>query len=142
MKGQRGKRAVYVIRSKKGLLAKTHWQRTLQAYPTTLITTVREKLQRKMAGITEKFNTNSRYFGYWTGDDKDRIYIYVQKKKLLIDLCISSDYATTLKKQGFKVKPRDNFQGQKGWLTGWQVPHSTNNIEGVVKWLCKAFEGK
>ncbi len=40
MKGQRGKRAIYVIRAKKGLLAKTHWHRTLQAYPTSLITLV------------------------------------------------------------------------------------------------------
>ena len=140
MKGQRGKRAIYVIRAKKGLLAKTHWHRTLQAYPTSLITLVREKLQKKIPGITEKFNSNSRYFGYWIGDDKDRVYIYVQKKKLVIDLCISSDYATALKKQGFKVKPRDNFQGQAGWLTGWYVPHSTTKVDYVVNRLCKAFE--
>jgi len=140
MKGQRGKRAIYVIRAKKGLLAKTHWHRTLQAYPTSLITLVREKLQKKIPGVTEKFNSNSRYFGYWIRDDKDRVYIYMQKKQLVIDLCISSDFATTLKKQGFKVKPRDNFQGQKGWLTGWQVPHSITKIDFVATQLCKAFK--
>jgi len=140
MKGQRGKRAMHVIRAKKGLLAKTHWQHALYGYPTLLIALIREKLQEKMPGITEKFNSKAHYFGYWLGDDKDRIYIYVQKKKLIIDLCISSDNEIALKQQGFKVKPRDNFQCQQGWLTGWHIPHSAGNHDQIVKWLCKAFE--
>ena len=140
MKGQHGKRAIHVIRAKKGLLAKTHWQRTLQAYPTSLITLVREKLQKKIPGITEKFNSNSRYFGYWNGDDKDRIYIYVQKKNIVIDLNIELSCVSELEKEDFVIKPRDNFQGQAGWLTGWQVPHSTTKIDFVVTQLCKAFE--
>jgi len=141
MKGQRGKKGTYVIRAKRGLLNDTTWRRTLKDYPTSLICLIRERLLKKIPGLTEKFNSNSRYFGYWIGDDKDRVYIYVQKEQLVIDLCISSDFTTTLNKQGFRVKTRDNFQGQKGWLTGWQVPHSTNKIEAVMKWLCKAFEG-
>jgi len=140
MKGQRGKKGTYVIRAKKGLLNDTTWWRTLKDYPTSLICLIRERLLKKIPGLTEKFNSNSRYFGYWIGDDKDRVYIYVQKEQLVIDSCISSDFATTLKKQGFKVKPRDNFQGQAGWLTGWQVPQSTTDADSVVKWLCKAFE--
>lgn len=141
MKGQRGKKGTYVIRAKRGLFEDTVWKRALQGYPTSLVCSIREKLLKNIPGITEKFNSNSRYFGYWIGDDKDRIYIYVQKQKLVIDLCISSDFATTLKKHDFKVKPRDNFQGQAGWLTGWYVPHSTTNVDLVVNWLCKAFEG-
>ena len=142
MKGQRGKKGIYVIRAKRGLLNDTIWRCTLKNYPISLICLIRERLLKKIPGLTEKFNSNSRYFGYWTGDDKDRVYIYVQKKQLVIDLYISN-YATTLKKQGFKIKPRNNFQGQKGWLTGWHVPHSisTKKLSEAVKCLCKAFEG-
>ena len=140
MKGQRGKKGTYVIRAKIGLLSNLAWRRTLKDYPTSLICLIRERLLKKIPELSEKFNSNSRYFGYWIGDDKDRVYIYVQKEQLVIDLCISSDFATALKKQGFKVKPRDNFQGQAGWLTGWQVPHSTTKIGFVVTQLCKAFK--
>ena len=140
MKGQRGKKGIYVIRAKRGLLNDTIWRCTLKNYPISLICLIRERLLKKIPGLTEKFNSNSRYFGYWIGDDKDRVYIYVQKEQLVIDLCISSDFATTLNKQGFRVKARDNFQGQKGWLTGWQVPQSTTDADCVVNWLCKAFE--
>jgi len=140
MKGQRGKKGTYVIRAKRGLLNDTTWRRTLKDYPTSLICLIRERLLKKIPGLTEKFNSNSRYFGYWIGDDKDRVYIYVQKEQLVIDLCISSDFATTLNKQGFRVKARDNFQGRAGWLTGWQVPQSTTDVNFVVNSLCKAFE--
>ena len=140
MKGQKGKKGIYVIRAKRGLLSDRTWRRTLKGYPTSLICQIRERLLKKIAGLTEKFNSNSRYLGYWIGDDKDRVYIYVQKEQLVIDLCISSDFATTLNKQGFRVKARDNFQGQKGWLTGWQVPQSTTDVNFVVNWLCKAFK--
>ena len=140
MKGQKGKKGKYIVRAKRGLLNNTTWRRTLKDYPTSLICLIRERLLKKISGLTEKFNSNSRYFGYWIRDDKDRVYIYVQKEQLVIDLCISSDFATTLNKQGFRVKTRDNFQGQKGWLTGWQVPQSTTDADRVVNWLCKAFK--
>ncbi len=140
MKGQRGKKGTYVIRAQRGLLNDMTWRRTLKDYPTSLICLIRERLLKKIPGLTEKFNSNSRYFGYWIGDDKDRVYIYVQKEQLVIDLCISFDFATTLNKQGFRVKTRDNFQGQAGWLTGWHVPHSAEDLEQIVHWLCKAFK--
>ena len=140
MKGQRGKKGIYVVRANKGLLSRTHWQPDLHGYPISLISLIREKLQKKQPGITEKFNSNSHYFGYWLGDNKDRVYIYVQKKQLVIDLSISPDFVTAIKRQGFKVKSRDNFQEQNGWLTGWQVPQSTANVDLVINWICKAFE--
>ena len=140
MKGQRGKKGIYVIRAKRGLLNDTIWRCTLKNYPISLICLIRERLLKKIPGLTEKFNSNSRYFGYWIGDDKDRVYIYVQKKQLVIDLCISSDFTTTLNNQEFRVKARDNFQGQAGWLTGWQVPQSTTDADSVVNGLCKSFE--
>jgi len=90
--------------------------------------------------VTEKFNNRLRYFGYWTGTDKDRIYIYVQKKNLRIDLYISRDFESEIRNIGFKVNYVNNYQGRAGWLTGWQIPHSTTKVETIMKWLCKAFK--
>ena len=140
MKGQRGKKGTYVICAKRGMLSNQTWQGTLKNYPTSLIRLIRGSLQKKMPRLSEKFNSNSRYFGYWIGDDKDRAYIYVQKHNLVIDLHIESSYVSELEKEGFVIKPRDNFQGQAGWLTGWHVPHDTKKICVVIKWLLKAFE--
>jgi hypothetical protein len=33
----------------------------------------------------------------------------------------------------------DLSQMYKAWLTDWRVPHNTENIETVMKWLCMAF---
>ena len=140
MKGQRGKKGTFVIRAKRGMLSDTTWRRTLKDYPTPLICQIRERLLKKIPGLSEKFNGNSRYFGYWIGDDKDRVYIYVQKQNLVIDLHIEPSYVSELEKEGFVIKQRDNFQGQAGWLTGWHVSHDTKKISVVIKWLLKAFE--
>jgi len=140
MKGTRGKKGKYLVYAKKGLLKDSVWKRTLKDYPTDFACSIREQLLKKVPGLTEKYNTNSRYFGYWIGADKDRIYIYVQKKDLRIDLCIGQDSEADLNKAGFKVRFTNNFQGQKCWLTGWRVPHNTKNIKTVMTWLLKAFK--
>jgi hypothetical protein len=139
MKESRGKKAKYLVRAEKGVLKDSVWKRTVKGYPTELLCSIREQLHKKVPGLTEKFNTNSRYFGYWTGADKDRAYIYVQKKGLRIDLCISSKSETDLRKAGFEVRYVKNFQGRARWLTGWCVPPTTTNIRTVMKWLLKAF---
>ena len=141
MKEQRGSPPRHLTRAERGLLNDRVWQRTLQGYPTSLLCSIRQILRKKVPGITESFNTNSRYFGYWVGTEKDTAYIHVQKKKLRIDLCISRDFEAAIRKAGFKIRYSHNFQGRAGWLTGWQVPHSTDNIGTVMKWLCKAFLG-
>jgi len=141
MKEKRGKQAKYVICAEKGLLKSSVWKRKLKDYPTDLVCSIREQLLKKVPGLTEKFNRNSRYFGYWTSadKDKDKAYIYVQKKDLRIDACISQDLEPDLQKAGFEVRYVNNFQGKVDWLTGWRVPHNTTNIKTVVKWLLKAF---
>lgn len=140
MKGQRGKKPKYLIRAERGLINDHIWQRALQGYPTSLLCSIRQELLKEVPGITESFNTNSRYFGYWVGTDEDKVYIYVQKKKLRIDLCLGRDFESFIRNDGFIIKYSDNYQGRNGWLTGWQVPHSTTDVKTVLKWLCKAFE--
>jgi len=140
MKENRGKQAKYLVCAEKGLLKDSVWKRTLKDYPTDLVCSIREQLLKKVPGLTEKFNTNSRYFGYWAAtDETDRVYIYVQKKGLRIDLYISTKCEADLRKSGFEVRYVNNFQERAGWLTGWRVPHNTTNIKTVVKWLLKAL---
>ena len=142
MKARRGKKSEQPIRAEKGLLGDSVWRRTLQGYPTSLLCLIRQRLQKEIPGITESFNTNSSYFGYWVGEKKDRAYIYVQKKRLRIDLSISRDLETDIRRDGFEIHYVNNFQGRAGWLTGWQVPHSTDKIEAIIKRFCMALEGE
>ncbi len=76
---------------------------------------IRKGLAKAIPELSEKFNTSSLYFGYNVGEDEDRAYIYVQKENLVIDLHIEPSYVSELEKEGFVIKPRDNFQGQAGW---------------------------
>jgi len=131
-------KAKYLVYAKIGLVDDRIWEGPLENYPTDLVCSIRKQLMKNIPGLTEKFNTNSRYFGYSTGTDKDRAYIYVQKKGLRIDLHISRDFEANLKEEGFEVHFVNNFQGRAGWLTGWRVPYTTS-IERVMKWLLKAF---
>jgi len=136
MKANRGKKPKYLVCAEMGLVDDSVCEGPLKNYSTDLVCSIREQLMDKVSGLTEKFNTNSRYFGYSTG--KDRAYIYVFKRDLRIDLDISRDYEADLKEEGFEVRFTNNFQGRAGWLTGWRVPHTTN-IERVMKWLLKAL---
>lgn len=128
-----------VILSEKGLVNGSVWESEMKDYPTTLVCLIRERLVKEMPAINEKVNTYGHYFGYWKDQDEDRAYIYVQKKGLRIDLCINRDNEKAIKETGFEIHFVNNFQGRKGWLTGWRVPHNTENIETVMKWLCMAF---
>ena len=116
-----------VIMAEVGLLKDSVWEPALLNYPTGLICSIRKRLLSKIPGITEKFNKRSRYFGYWTGTDKDRVYIHVQKKGLRIDLCIDRKFETDLRKAGFEVKFVNSFQGRADWLTGWHVTESADH---------------
>jgi len=138
---KRPNRSKNVILADVGLLKDSVWKQALEGYSTSLVSSIRKKLLSEIPKIAEKFNTNSLYFGYWTGTDKDRAYIYVQKKGLRIDLCISRKFEKDLRKAGFEVRCVHNFQGRTGWLTGWKVPHSTKDVNLVVQWLCAAMKG-
>jgi hypothetical protein len=129
-----------VTMAERGLLEESVWKDTLRECPLELISSIRTSLPEKVFGLNEKFNCSSRYFGYWVGSDKDRAYIYIQKKNLRIDLCIGREFEEDIRRDGFKVNYVNNYQGRLGWLTGWQVLHSTNKVEAVMKWLQKAFD--
>jgi len=124
----------------KGLMPEDDYQKALKGYPTALVCFIRAAIVERVTGLTEKFNPKQRYFGYCVKNDSDKAYIYVQKKKLVIDLCIDQRFAKEIEGEGFAVRPRDNFQYKARWLTGWEVPQSTLNIGPIIKYFCEAFK--
>lgn len=111
----------------------------LQKYASEPLRYIRQQLAAKCSNLREKFNPRSRYLGYSVGGS-DAAYIYIQKKRLLIDLKLSSDIADEIRSRGFKVQPRNNFQGRNGWLTGLIVPYDCFNRDDVVDLLLEALD--
>ncbi len=147
--GKKRRRSENIVSAEEGLLKNevviNILKKYLKAPEIEYVCSLRKSLDnKKIAGLTEAFNKKSRYFSYWKGKDKDRVYIYVQKKCLRIDLCIKNKDKNEreILNEGFKVKFVNNFQGKAGWLTGWYVPYSTKNINVVVKYLSNALGGK
>jgi len=145
-----------IFKAKIGLLPKTYWQSDLRDYPIKLLRTIRKQLEKSVPRLTEKFNPTTpslRYFGYRIKKSKsisdiskkayseDKAYIYVRPKMLKIDLKIDPGFANDIEGDGFEVRPKTNYQAQADcWVTGWKVPHSTDDIATVMKWLCKALK--
>jgi hypothetical protein len=145
-----------IFKAKIGLVPETYWQSDLSNCPTHLLCTIRKLLEEAVPGLTEKFNPTTpslRYFGYRVKKSKDindiskkaysedKAYIYVKPERLEIDLKINPKFINDIRQDGFEVRPKTNYQARTDWVTGWQVPHLTNNVEAVMKWLSKAFAG-
>ena len=137
---QRTRSGNEIVQTNIGLLEDTAWKFEFCPYPLELFCSIRGALAETVQGLAEKFHPKLRYFGYRVGASKERAYIYILKKKLIIDLCISPAFISEIRRDGFEVRPRNNFQGQRGWLTGWEVPQSIRDIKPVLKWLCKALK--
>jgi len=141
MKKIHGKKGMYLIypTNGTGLVEDYKWEKYLDKYPDVLLKQIRKDLSERLPKLNEKFNYKSKYFGYCVKDEKDKLYIFVQKNDLCILLDISRDYEEEIRSAGFKIRHWHNFQGRNGWLTGWYVPHSTTNVHVVMKHLLRAF---
>jgi len=129
-----------VVESGTGLLADEDWQPGLEGYPVELVCRIRRDLARRLPNLREKFNRNSRYLGYGLVGGADRAYIYLQKKGLVIDLCLDPKLAKEIEALGFQVKSRENFQGRTGkWITGWRIPPDFEAETSVTNWLWRAL---
>ena len=82
------------------------------------ISNIRKNLFQKIPFLREKINKNSKYFGFKVDNNKDSIYIYLQNKKMIMDIDISKEYKNWFIKRGFTIKERDNYQQKAGWITG------------------------
>ena len=130
-----------VVIADAGLLPDEILWDVLKDYPQELVAGLRKRLTADCPKLREKFNRKSRYLGYSNGGS-DAIYVYVRKKDLLIDIRLSADLADDLRRAGFEVQPRDNFQAKRGWLTGLIVPHDTDKADDVAKLAIEALSSQ
>lgn len=70
-----------------------------------------------------------------------RIHAYVQRKQLILDVKMSNEEAESLRLQGLRVVPRNNYQAKNGWLAGVMVPHDTDKLDIIVGLACAALTG-
>ena len=127
---------------REGLLPEEALRDALRGYPTGLILHLRGCLAKACPGLREKLNPNSRYLGYGLLDGSDDLYVYVQKRGLVIDIRLPADRAGDLRRLGFRVRPRDNYQAKAGWLTGLRVPHDTGKRQDVVALAVEALRAE
>ena len=97
------------------------------------ILALRNSLVSEFPNICEKVNYKSPYLGYSNDNQSDALYVYLQKKKMVIDMRVSKEEAENLREKGVTVKPRNNFQNKAGWLTGVSVPYDSDKLDVVVE---------
>lgn len=114
-------------------------RQTLKSYPLELVFRLRDRLISAFPMLREKLNPRSRYLGYANGLQSDAVYVYLQKKRLLLDIRVSNEEAENLRKRGFTVIPRNNYQCRAGWLTGVMVPHDTDKLDIIVDLVSSAL---
>ncbi len=129
-----------VTADKGGLLPDEMIADALRGYPVDLVRRLRKDLLAACPSLGEKLNRNSRYLGYARGNRSDALYVYVQKKRLLLDLRIPKEREEELRRQGFQIRPRDNYQSKSGWLTGLIVPVDTDDLPEVTGLALEALQ--
>jgi hypothetical protein len=95
------------------------------------ISNIRKNLFQKIPSLREKINKNSKYFGFKVDKNKDSIYIYLQNKKMIMDIDISKEYKNWFIKRGFTIKERDNYQQKAGWITGIIFNYDCNKSDEI-----------
>ena len=112
----------------------------LRGYPQDSILQLRRRLKEACPDLREKHNATGQYFGYAVGMRPDALYIYVQKKGLVLDLDMSRSRMEGIAAMGFEIRPRDNFQHRQGWLTGLRVPDGSDRLDAVLNLALEALE--
>ena len=130
-----------VVIADTGLLPEEFLWDVLKGYPQEVVGGLRKRLAADCPKLREKINRSSRYLGYSNGGS-DAVYVYVRKNDLLIDMRVSADLSDDLTRLGFEVRPRDNFQAKRGWLTGLIVPHGTDKLGDIAKLAIEALSGE
>ena len=132
-----------VITADAGLLDTPTIQEKIPGRPLDLAFRIRDQLASRFPELREKLNCNSRYLGYTNGRGSDALYVYIQKKQLLLDIRVSKEEAENLRNKGVTVVPRNNYQSKAGWLTGVLIPHDTRpgKLQPILELAVLALEG-
>ena len=123
----------YIVNSDEGAKGLTDIKQKLIIYPLEFVLALRNRLASEFPNLYEKVNYKSPYLGYSNGNQSDALYVYLQKKKMVIDMRVSKEEAENLRENGVTVKPRNNFQGRAGWLTGVSVPYDSDKLDVIVE---------
>jgi hypothetical protein len=130
-----------LLTSDAGLVAEDRWDRALAMYDLTLIREIRTRLAKRVDNLNEKVNVGrSPYFSYSAGNGTDAVTLWLQMEVLIVDVRLSPSHATDLRRMRYEVRPRNNWQGGAGWLTGWRIPLDTKDIKNIVDWLAAALD--
>jgi hypothetical protein len=130
----------YLIKGEEGLAEINTIKLKLQGYPLDLAFQIRSQLAAHFPALREKLNFNSNYLGYSNGNQSDALYVYIQKKQLVLDIRVSKEEVERLRNQGVRVNPRNNFQSKAGWLTGVSLPHDSDKLNVVMELALLALE--
>ena len=117
-------------------------RRALNEFPPeiqALALRLRRELKRRFKSLREKYNTHTKYLGYAKGTNSDALYVHIQKSKLVLDIRVARRRAAELRRQGLQIRPRNNYQGRAGWLTGVCVLPDTDRLEVIVNLAVEAL---
>lgn len=115
-------------------------KQSLPGYPLNQVAIIRNKLNSEIARLQEYLNRKGRYLAYSNGTQSDALYVHIQKKRLVLDIRVSKEEAEELRRHGFDVNPKNNYQGKAGWLTGVSVPHNSDKLNVVIQLAMSALE--
>lgn len=101
-----------------------------------------ELLRQLKASVPElrvKYNRRGKYLGFAAGKESDAAYVHIQKRGLVVDVRVSVERGEDLKRQGFRITPRNSYQGRAGWLTGVRVPTDTRELAPILEVVKEAL---
>ena len=104
------------------------------------INKLRYYLIESFPNLREKVNKNSKYFGFGVDENHDVFYIYLQKKKMILDINIPNLSIDDLIESGLTVVERNNYQARSGWTTGIHIDYNCNTFDTIKKLATKAIK--
>ena len=103
------------------------------------INMLREKLIIRFPDLREKVNKSSQYFGFATGNSSDSLYLYLQKKRMVMDINIPRSMEEKLLTKNFTIIERRNYQYKMGWITGVRIDYDCRQIEDIFEIAIQAL---
>ncbi len=95
------------------------------------INKLRNELLNIFPNLREKLNKSSKYFGFGIDKSSDVFYIYLQKKKMILDINLPYTMKNQLIEAGLTISERKNFQAQSGWITGVHIDYTCSQFDTI-----------
>ena len=109
-------------------------------YNIDCISKLRRELLEEVPSLYEKINKKSKYLGYGKGNESNIFYIYLQNKKMVLDIKLRYEMKQELLNRGFKIHEKNNYQSRSGWVTGIHIDYDCSNFMAVLRILIEALK--